>query len=119
MAVLLMDLRYVPEDEVMEVRQLLDAAGFDYYETPPSFWGVSAGAIWLRNNDDKARATEVLARYQQARAENARAEYQRKLAAGEIDSFAQRLLRHPIRSLVLIAIILFVTWISVVPFFGV
>ncbi len=119
MAVLLMDLRYVPEDEVIEVRQLLEDEGLAFYETPPSFWGVSAGAIWLYHEADKPRADEVLARYQQARAEKARSEYQRKLAAGEIDSFAQRLLRHPIRSLVLIAIILFVAFISVQPFFGI
>lgn len=119
MAVLLMDLRYVPEDEVVEVRQLLDEAGFDFYETPPSFWGVSAGAIWLRDNRQKERAEEVLARYQENRAITARRDYQRRLETGEADTLTQRLLRHPLRSLVLIAIILFVAFISVQPFFGI
>ena len=39
MAKFLMNLRDVPDDEADEVRALLDANGFGWYETKPSFWG--------------------------------------------------------------------------------
>ncbi len=44
MARLLFNLRNVPADEADEVRALLRAHGFAFHETPPSPWGISAGA---------------------------------------------------------------------------
>ncbi len=75
MSSLLLNLRHVPDDEADEVRALLDANRFDYYETPSSRFGVSAGAIWLRDERDFERAHVLLADYQQERSRRARAEH--------------------------------------------
>ena len=48
MAKFLMNLRDVPDDEAAEIRALLDAHDFGWYDTKPSFWGVSGGGFWLR-----------------------------------------------------------------------
>ena len=64
MAKLLLNLRNVPDDEADEVRALLNDRGIDFYETPPSFWGVSAGGLWLPGPDQLAEAQAHLARDQ-------------------------------------------------------
>lgn len=73
MAILLMNLRDVPEDELEAVRAVLDDAGVDYYETKPSLWGVSGGGVWLRDAGDEARARALIQDFQRGRAEQARA----------------------------------------------
>ncbi|HEU0152001.1 MAG TPA: DUF6164 family protein [Arenimonas sp.] len=74
MASLLFNLRNVSDDEADEVRALLLANEIDFYETPPSFWGVSAGGLWLPGTTQLAQAQALLADYQQARGERVRAE---------------------------------------------
>lgn len=75
MSNLLLNLRHVPDDEADGVRALLDARRIGYYETPPSRWGVSAGAIWIREDEDAEEARRLLAGYQADRAGKARADY--------------------------------------------
>ena len=60
MSQLLLNLRHVPEDEADEVRALLERNAIAWYETEPNRWGISAGAIWVREDDqfERARALE-------------------------------------------------------------
>ena len=74
MAKLLFHLRNVPEDEAEDVRGLLTRHGFDWYETRPSPWGISHGALWLRDPDAYREARRLLDEYQQARREQAHEE---------------------------------------------
>jgi hypothetical protein len=76
MAKLLLNLRYVPDDEADEVRALLEAHEIEYYETTPSMWGVSAGGIWVRHDRDTAAAARLMADYQERRRARARGEYE-------------------------------------------
>ena len=82
MATLLLNLRNVPDDEAGEVRALLEGHGIDYYETPPSFWGVSAGGLWLRDTARLDEARGLLARYQAERGERMRAARAAELREG-------------------------------------
>jgi hypothetical protein len=75
MAKLLLNLRHVPDDEAEEVRALLAAHGILCYETRPNRWGISAGGIWLRDNRDLERASQLLAAYR-SRAAKARAAWE-------------------------------------------
>jgi hypothetical protein len=107
MAKLLLNLRNVPDDEVDDVRRFLDSGGIGYYETPPSFWGVSAGGIWIRDDGELAEAKRLMAEYQRARQARARAERAEAQRTGTAETFVDVLRAQPLRvALTVIAIAL-------------
>ncbi|MBX2824961.1 MAG: DUF2007 domain-containing protein [Gammaproteobacteria bacterium] len=67
MAHLIFKLRQVPDDEAEDVRQLLDKANINYYETDAGNWGISMPGLWLAESDDVARARELIDDYQRER----------------------------------------------------
>src|SRR5690606_24144857 len=110
--VLLMNLRDVPEDELEEIRALLEAERVDFYETRPSMWGVSGGGIWLPDDTDEAEAARArarLAEYQQARARR-----MRELRAAGVRESPWR--EHPLRSLAALLGLLIMLGLVTVPF---
>jgi len=106
----------VPEDEADEVRRLLASNGVDYYETPPGGWGISPGAIWLKDEAQRERAEALLSDYHERRAQAARAEYERLRRQGKAESFLDRLRHDPLRVVIYTAIIAVVLYLSVKPF---
>lgn len=98
---LLLNLRDVPEDEHIEIRNLLDEHGIGYYETEPNRWGISAGAIWVREPDQLDRARRLLDDYQARRRERVRSEREQALADGTEPGWSQ-LLRQPARLILLL-----------------
>lgn len=96
MAKLLLNLRRVPEDEAGDVRALLDENRIEYYETPPSAWGISAGGIWLREASEYPHAKSLLDAYQHRRGEQARAQRQAELSDGSGETFGSLLRRRPL-----------------------
>lgn len=72
MAHLLYRLNQLPEDEIIEIRQLLDEADIDYYETSGGNWGISLAAIWLPDDHQLEEAKALLENYHRYRAEAAR-----------------------------------------------
>jgi hypothetical protein len=91
----LFNFRNVPEDESAEVRALLDEHAIAYYETPPSRWGISMGAIWLSNSADYPRARHLLDDYQTKRARKARAEYAERKQKGQVETFTALFRQRP------------------------
>lgn len=63
-----------PEDEIEEVRELLENHEFDIYETEPGRWGIGIAAIWLKDEEQYSAAKTVLEEYQQNRYQNAQAD---------------------------------------------
>lgn len=116
MATLLFRLNQVPEDEAEDVRQLLDEAGVDFYETSAGFWGLGATAIWLRDKNDFPPARKLIDDYQQQRAQKIRAEYEARVAAGEEPGFWQHNLQHPFRLLGVMLFVVFVLAVIMLPF---
>ncbi len=116
MAVRLFNLRNVPEDELAEVRQLLEENGIAFYETKVSGWGFSSPAIWLNNDHELDHARALLDAYQQQRAATARAAYEQQRQEGNAPTLLGNMLRHPFASLGLILAILFVLYVSLSPF---
>jgi hypothetical protein len=116
MATLLFRLNQVPEDEAEDIRQLLDNADLDVYETSSGFWGLGVAAIWLRDNNDLPRARNLIDHYQQQRAEKMRADYQARVAAGEEPGFWQHNLQHPLRLLGIAAFIILIITVMLLPF---
>ena len=116
MAKLLLNLRDVPDDEADDVRGFLDSGGIVYYETPPSWWGISAGGIWIRDDGDVAQAKRLMAEYQRERQARARAERAEALRNGTAETFVDVLRTQPLRvafALITIALLLAVMAASV------
>ncbi|TDT43930.1 hypothetical protein DES49_0029 [Halospina denitrificans] len=106
MARLLLNLRNVPEDEHLEVRELLDSHDIAYYETEPSPWMISFGAIWLQDEDREDEALSLLADYQEQRQSRERARYE---AEGPYP-------QSPLRLLVAVVAIGVVLYLALMPF---
>ncbi|TAL86857.1 MAG: hypothetical protein EPN74_03460 [Rhodanobacter sp.] len=117
MSKLLMNLRNVPDDEADEVRAMLDAQRIAFYETRPSIWGVSAGGIWVTEDEAFADARRAMDRYQQQRSARARAEYAAAKRAGTAETFITLLRAEPARVVMSVLGILFVLVLMALPFF--
>ena len=115
MSKLLLNLRNVPEDEADEVRTLLDAHGIAYYETRSSMWGISAGGIFVTDDDAVAEATRLMAGYQEHRGTRARAEYAAALRDGTAETFWTALRAEPGRVVLTLLGIVFLLGLVALP----
>lgn len=113
---LLFSLRGVPDDEADEIRELLNSNGVHFYETSPSPWGISAGAIWLRDESDVGRAKSLVAAHQKERFVRKRAEYEELKQQGKRRTIVDIAREGPVRFLLYIAIIAVVLYFSIKPF---
>ncbi|HKL52334.1 MAG TPA: DUF6164 family protein [Wenzhouxiangellaceae bacterium] len=71
----LLSLRGVTPEETEGLREALEAAGVEFYEIPPTAFGISAGSIWIRREDEFERAKKVFDAFQDAYVVSAREEY--------------------------------------------
>jgi len=99
MSRLLLNLRHVPDDEIDEVREMLDQNAVAYYQTQPSRWGMSYGGIWVGNDDDMPRARQLMAEYQGKRQSRVRAEHEAARRDGSAQTFMDVLREQPLRVL--------------------
>ncbi len=116
MSTLLFPLRQVPDDEADEVRALLALRGFDFYETRPSLFGISGGALWLRDSAQTDAAKLLLAGYQLERAQRARTEFDAATRAGQVPTLAQSARARPLATVLLVLAIVAVLIFSAWPF---
>jgi hypothetical protein len=117
MAILLMKLRQVPEDELIEILRLLDDHAVDYYQTSAGPFGVSLPALWLR---DEARADEVkglLDEYAERRQREARQAQAAEVAARGERRVWDMFRESPFKFSLRVLLIVFFVWLSVHPFF--
>ncbi|RFF27060.1 MULTISPECIES: DUF6164 family protein [unclassified Wenzhouxiangella] len=112
---LLLNLRNVPDDEIEEVRSLMNEHGIECYDTPPGPFGITAGGIWLKDPDDYARARELMDSYQAERAERARAQWQAAHERGEAETLSSIIRRHPLKTLLIVAGSIFVLMVLFSP----
>ena len=118
MAVLLFPLRYVPDDEAEEVRALLNSRGIEFYETPASMFGISAGAIWLRDDSQLKVARQLIDDYQSKRHTTQRQRYEELKRQGQRPTIAHIFKRNPLQFVVYVVVILTVLYLSLKPFFA-
>ena len=116
MSKLLLNLRRVPDDERDEICALLDQHGISHYQTEPSTWGVSAGGIWLSDDQDWERARPLLADYQRRRLEQQRAAFEQAHRRGEPTTVWRNLRARPLRAVAFLIAAIAVLLITVVPF---
>ncbi len=113
MAVLLFHLRGVPEDEVQEVKELLEQNNIRFYETFPGNWGISTPALWLNDESQITKAKKLLYDYQQQRQTESKAEFQKLLAEGKNKTILDSFKEHPFRFILYFTLIFFVLYVSV------
>lgn len=115
MSRLLLNLRNVPDDEADDVRAMLDANRIAYYETPPGFWGISSGGIWVTEDADFADAQRALDDYEQQRSVRVRAEYAAARRAGTAETFVGILRAEPLRVVMILLGILLALGLVALP----
>lgn len=117
MSVLLINLRHAPDDEIDEIRQLLDQNHLDYYETKGSIWGISAPGIWLKNKDELKQAKGLLDEYQEQRYQQQHTAYQRLKQSGQQRTFWQNLREQPLQVIFYSLVAILILYFSIEPFF--
>lgn len=105
---LLLNLRNVPEDEADDVRAMLEANRIPFYETKGSPWGISAGGIWIQDDEQIGQAKTLMAGYQAERRERAVAERDEARRDGTEETFLKTLRRNPWQVLGLLALMVFI-----------
>ena len=117
MSRLLIKLRDAPEDELREIRSLLNDNHVDFYETQSGPWGISAPGIWLNDDSQYARAKRLMDEYQERRFSEQRAEYERLRSVGQHRTFFQNLREHPLKVVLYSLIVGLILYFSISPFF--
>ncbi len=115
MSKLLLNLRNVPDDEADDVRAMLDAQRIAFYETRPSIWGVSAGGIWVTEDEAFADARRAMDDYQRQRSARVRAEYAAARRAGTAETFMTMLRAEPARVVLSVLGVLLVLVLMALP----
>lgn len=117
MAVLLMKLRYVPDDELAEIQQLLDEHALEYYTTTAGTWGISMPGLWLVDASRLQSARALLQDYAEQRQARARELYEAMKEAGKQRTVLDIARENPLRFVLYIGIVALLVYISIVPFF--
>jgi hypothetical protein len=117
MSKLLIKLRHAPDDEIQEIRSLLQEHHIGFYETQAGPWGVSAPGIWLKSEHHYERAKALLDDYQERRFREKRAEYETLRRAGQHRTFLQNLRENPVQVILYGLIVALILYFSISPFF--
>ncbi|KZN13865.1 hypothetical protein OA79_09105 [Marinomonas sp. TW1] len=60
MATLVFRLKYVPEEEADDIRQLLAEHDIEFYETSAGRWQISMAGIWVRDKQQAEQARVLI-----------------------------------------------------------
>jgi len=113
MAILLFSLRQVPDDEADDIRDLLTENHIDFYETGAGNWGISMPAIWLHDEYEHEKSRHLIDIYQEQRRITIQTEYQELKQTGEANTFFKNLWHTPAQTILFIAAIIVVAYISI------
>ncbi len=116
MAKLIFKLKSVSFDEADDIKNLLTENKIDFYESPAGNWEISLHGLWLNDESQCIQAKQLIDEYQLKRGQRVRLETQQKIDKGEFETFFQRLLNRPAQFIFLLAIILFILYLSIMPF---
>lgn len=111
MAVLIFKLRYVPDDEAQEVRELLSENAIDFFETTAGVLGMSVPGLWVKNPEHVESARQLIDDYQQQRQDRARQAFQSRPR-----TFMDLFRESPVRYISIVLVILLIAYIMVFTF---
>lgn len=118
MSYLVFKLNGVPEDEANDVRQLLDDAEIQFYETDSGRWGLGSAGIWMKDKEQLENAKSLIEDYQTERYQRVKSEHDALAESGEQISRLEFFLRSPIRFSILLIFAGLLAYFTVIPFFG-
>ena len=118
MAVLIFRLRFVPDDEAEEVRQLLSDNGIEFYETSAGNWQTAMPGIWLKDDGQLSLARQLLDDYQLQRLQSARENYAILKQNGQLPGLVDRFRENPLRFVLYCCGIGLVLYVSLHFFLG-
>lgn len=118
MPTLLLKLKNVPDDEHLEVCELLEENEIPYYETNVGFWGIGMAAIWLYDDAQLAAAHELLNSYTQQRQVVAKEAYEQAVKSGELRTLFGTFKQQPFMFLLYMIALVGIAALSVFPFLG-
>lgn len=72
MATLVFRLKFVPDDEADDIRQLLTDHDIAFYETSAGRWQISMAGIWVKDKQQALLARQLINEDQQQRAQSHR-----------------------------------------------
>lgn len=113
----LLNLRNVPDDESADVRAMLESHDIAFYETTPSMWGLSAGGIWVEDDERITEAKRLMADYQSGRRDRARAEQAQAKRDGTAETLGMVVRREPGKVLLILLAIVFLLLLTALPVF--
>ncbi|BDX04161.1 MAG: DUF6164 family protein [Marinomonas sp.] len=112
MATLVFRLKYVPDEEADEIRQLLTDHDIAFYETSAGRWQISMAGLWVRDKEQAVKA-QALIREDQI----ARAQAMRPISAGQwVLGYLQHARQNPAEALFTLIAVLLILGISILPF---
>ena len=118
MSYLVFKLNGVPEDEANDVRQLLDDAEIQFYETDSGRWGLGSAAIWMKDKEQLDNAKSLIDDYQTERYQRVKSEHDALAESGDRISRLEFFLSSPIRFSILLIFAGLLAYFTVIPFFG-
>ena len=116
MATQLVKLRNMPEDELDEIYELMQANEIEVYETSAGNWGISMPALWLRHDEQLHQARAILEQYEKERFQRMRSEYEAQKQAGKARTFLDIARENPVKYVAYLVMIGALLYISTVPF---
>lgn len=116
MAILLMNLRNVPADELEEIHALLEVHAIDVYETSAGTWSISLPGLWLNDESRFTEARALLDAYGAERQERVRREQAALKEAGKARTLLDIARENPLRFVLYLALIGVTAWFSIAPF---
>lgn len=112
MATLVFRLKYVPDEEADDIRQLLTDHEIAFYETSAGRWQVSMAGLWVK---DKEQAKKALALIQED--QMARAQTMRPITVGQwVLGYLQHARQNPAEAFFTLIAIMLILGLSIVPF---
>lgn len=118
MAILLFKLNNVPDDEAMDIRELLKENDIYFYETHAGMWRLGVDAIWLVDQEVAEPARDLIRAYQAERTANQKKVYAELVEQGQAPTLWQNFCRSPLRFVMLIIAVFFVLTVTLAPFGG-
>ena len=112
MAMLIFRLKYVPDEEADDIRQLLTDHDIPFYETSAGRWQVSLAGLWVKDKEQALQARALIKADQIERAKDM-----------ALPSFGQWILgylqharQNPVESLFTLLAIVLILGVTLVPF---
>ena len=105
-------MRYVPEDEAQEVRDLLGENDIEFFETFAGNWSISVPALWIRRDEQFEEARKIIEEYQIGRTARVKQRLLDQKVKGEELNVVKVFYKDPLRfifSLVAIIVVLYIS----------